>query len=110
MISLYLFSWFLFVQVQPSPLPELKPFLAELRKTLHTDRHLLGQYTYTEKQTVMQLDSKGTPKTTEVNVFEVFPGSPERVGYRRRIVKDGVALSPDEFKKEYHRIEKRVDS
>src|SRR5437773_5969737 len=110
MISLYLFSSFLFVQVQPKPLPELKPFLAELRKTLHTDRHLLSQYTYTEKQTVMQLDSKGTPKTTEVNVFEVFPGSPERVGYRRRIVKDGVALSPDELKKEDQRVEKRVDS
>src|SRR5213593_3923036 len=46
-----------------------------------TDRHLLSQYTYTEKQTLMQLDSKGAPKTTEVNVFEVFPGSPERVGY-----------------------------
>ena len=80
MISLCLFAAFL-VQDQPKPLPELKPFLAELRKTLHTDGHLLGQYTYTEKQTMMQLDSKGTPKTTEVNVFEVFPGSPERVGY-----------------------------
>ena len=110
MISLCLFLSFLLVQDQPNSLPELKPFLAELRKTLHTDRHLLGQYTYTEKQTLMQLDSKGTPKTTEVNVFEVFPGSPERVGYRRRIVKDGVALSPDELQKEDQRVEKRVES
>jgi len=66
MISLCFCVSFLLVQDQPKSLPELKPFLAELRKTLHTDRHLLGQYTYTEKQTVMQLDSKGTPKTTEV--------------------------------------------
>src|SRR3989441_13339929 len=110
MISLYLFSSFLFVQVQPKPLPELKPFLAELRKTLHTDRHLLSQYTYTEKQTLMQLDSKGAPKTTEVNVFEVFPGSPERVGYRRRIVRDGVALSPDELQKEEDRKSTRLNS
>ena len=110
MISLYLFSSFLFVQVQPKPLPELKPFLAELRKTLHTDRHLLSQYTYTEKQTLMQLDSKGAPKTTEVNVFEVFPGSPERVGYRRRIVRDGVPLTPAELKKEDQQVEKRVEA
>ena len=110
MISLYLFSSFLFVQVQPKPLPELKPFLAELRKTLHTDRHLLSQYTYTEKQTLMQLDSKGAPKTTEVNVFEVFPGSPERVGYRRRIVRDGAPLAPAELKKEDQQVEKRVEA
>ena len=110
MISLYLFSSFLFVQVQPKPLPELKPFLAELRKTLHTDRHLLSQYTYTEKQTLMHLDSKGAPKTTEVNVFEVFPGSPERVGYRRRIVRDGAPLTPAELKKEDQQVEKRVEA
>jgi len=110
MISLYLFSSFLFVQVQPKPLPELKPFLAELRKTLHTDRHLLSQYTYTEKQTLMQLDSKGAPKTTEVNAFEVFPGSPERVGYRRRIVRDGAPLTPAELKKEDQQVEKRVEA
>jgi len=110
MISLYLFSSFLFVQVQPKPLPELKPFLAELRKTLHTDRHLLSQYTYTEKQTLMQLDSKGAPKTTEVNVFEVFPGSPERVGYRRRIVRDGAPLTLAELKKEDQQVEKRVEA
>ncbi|PYS01355.1 MAG: hypothetical protein DMG12_15595 [Acidobacteria bacterium] len=110
MISLYLFSSFLFVQVQPKPLPELKPFLAELRKTLHTDRHLLSQYTYTEKQTLMQLDSKGAPKTTEVNAFEVFPGSSERVGYRRRIVRDGVPLTPAELKKEDQQVEKRVEA
>ena len=110
MISLCFCVSFLLVQDQPKSLPELKPFLAELRKTLHTDRHLLGQYTHTEKQTLMQLDSKGTPKTTEVNVFEVFPGSPERVGYRRRIVRDGAPLTPAELKKEDQQVEKRVEA
>jgi hypothetical protein len=110
MISICLFTAFLLLQDQPKPLPELKPFLAELRKTLHTDNHLLGQYTYTEKQTMMQLDSKGMPKTTDVNVFEVFPGSPERVGYRRRIVKDGVPLSSAELKKEDQAVEKRIET
>ena len=108
MISVYLFATFLLLQEQPKPLPEVKAFLAELRRTLHTDSHLLGQYTYTEKRTLMQLDSKGAAKTTEVNVFEVFPGSPERVGYRRRIVKDGAPLSSAELKKEDEAVEKRI--
>jgi hypothetical protein len=108
MTGLFVFAAFLLAQEQPKPLPEIKPFLAELRKTLHTDSHLLGQYTYTEKQTMTQLDSKGTPKTTEVNVFEVFPRSAERVGYRRRIVKDGVPLSSSELKKEDQAVEKRI--
>jgi hypothetical protein len=110
MIGICLLGVFLLGQEQPKPLPELKPFLAELRKTLHTDSHLLGQYTYTEKRTLMQLDAKGTPKTTEVNVFEVFPGSPERVGYRRKIVKDGVPLSSAELKKEDEAVEKRIEA
>ena len=110
MISLCLAAAFVFVQEQPKPLPELKPFLEDLRKTLHTDSHLLSQYTYTEKHTMVQLDSKGGPKTTEVNVFEVFPGSPERVGYRRRVAKEGKALSSAELKKEDQEMQKRIDA
>ena len=108
MITLCLFALFLFHQEQPKPLPELKPLLEELRKTLHTDNHLLGQYTYTDKQKMMQLDSKGVPKTTEINVFEVFPGSAERVSYRRQIVKDGAPLSSMELQKEDQALQKRI--
>jgi hypothetical protein len=109
MLSIYLLAAFLAVQDQPKPLPELKPFLAELRKTLHTDRVLLSQYTYTEKRTLMQLDSNQKPKKTEVNTFEVFPGSAERVGYRRQIVKDGKPLSAEELKKEDQDVQKRIE-
>jgi len=110
MLSLYLAAAFLFLQEQPKPLPELKPFLQDLRKTLQTDSHLLSQYTYTEKHTLTQLDSRGGTKSTEVNVYEVFPGSPERVGYRRRVVKDGVALSSADLKKEDQEVQKRIDA
>jgi len=110
MFSLCLLAAFLLAEDQPKPLPELKSFLAEVRKTLHTDSHLLSQYTYTEKRTFMELDSKKNPKNTEVNVFEVFPGSPERVGYRRRIVKDGTPLSPDELRKEDQGLQKRIEA
>jgi len=47
--------WFLTILLtaqNPEPLPELKPFLTEVRKKLHTDNLLLSQYTYTEKRTV----------------------------------------------------------
>ena len=35
------------LQEVPKPLPELQPFLADFRKTLHTDDLLLSDYTYT---------------------------------------------------------------
>lgn len=107
MLSICLVAVVLFVQDQPTPLPELKPFLAELRKNLHSDNELLSQYTYTEKRTVIRLDSNQKPQKTEVNVFEVIPGSPARVGYRRQIVKDGKPLSPAELKKQDQEFQKR---
>jgi hypothetical protein len=108
MLSTCLLAVLLFVQDQPKPLPDLKPFLAELRKNLHTDSLLLSQYTYTEKRTLIHLDSKQKAQKTEVNVFEVIPGSPDRVGYRRQIVKDGKPLSEAELKKEDQEFQKRA--
>jgi hypothetical protein len=109
MFSLCLLAAFLFVQDAAPPLPELKPFLAELRKTIHTDRLLLSQYTYTEKTTHMELDSKNHPKKTEVNAYQVSPASPEHVGYRRQIEKEGRPLPPDEAKKEEEALQKRIE-
>jgi hypothetical protein len=109
MLALYLVAAFFFVQDEQKPLPEVKPFLAELRKTLHTDSLLLSQYTYTDKRTEMELDSKGTPKKTETSAFQVFPGSPEHVAYRRQIVRNGKPLSPDETKKEEEALKKRIE-
>jgi hypothetical protein len=98
------------VQDLPKPLPELKPFLAEVRRTLHTDDLLLSQYTYTEKRTQVELDSRQKPKKTDVNVFEVFPGSPERVGYHRLVLKNGAPLTSAESAKEDQRIKKRIET
>ncbi len=87
----------LWAQEEPRPLPDLQTFLREFRKSLHTDDLLLGDYTYTEKHTTTQLDSNNKPKKTEVNVFQVLPGTCERPGYRRQIVKDGVPVSQKEL-------------
>src|SRR6516164_1136068 len=108
MLALYLFAAIFFVRDQQKPLPELKPFLEELRKTLHTDGLLLSQYTYTDKVTEIELDSKGKAKKTEVNGFQVFPGSPQHVGYRRQVLRNGKALSPEELKKEEEALQKRI--
>src|SRR5262249_38922526 len=48
----------------------------------------------------IQLDSNRKPKKTEVNVFEVFPGSCERPGYRRQIVKNGAPVPEKELAKQ----------
>lgn len=92
----------------PKPLPELKTFLAEFRKTLHSDNLLLSEYTYTEKRTSIQLDSEQNPKKTEVNVYEVFPGSPDRPRYRRHIVKNGVPVSAKDLEKQDEEHKRRI--
>src|SRR6185295_12544491 len=78
--------------------------------TLHTDAMLLSQYTYTEKRTMTFLDSDKKPKKTEVNVFEVFPRSPERIGYQRQIVKNGKPLSGEELEKSDRELQKKIVS
>jgi hypothetical protein len=92
------------------PLPDLKTFISEFRKSIHTDDLLLSNYTYTEKQTSIQLDSARKPKKTEENVFQVFPGTCERAGYRRQTVKNGKPLSEAELDKQDREHEKQVKS
>jgi hypothetical protein len=110
MLSACLVAILFLVQDPPKPLPEAGPFLAELRKTLHTDTMLLSQYTYTEKRTLTFLDSDQKPKKTEVNVFEVFPRSPDRIGYQRQIVKNGKTLTGEELEKSDRALQKKIDS
>lgn len=110
MLTACLIALLFLVQDPPKPLPEPGPFLAQLRKTLHTDAMLLSQYTYTEKRTLTFLDSDKKPKKTEVNVFEVFPRSPERVGYQRQIVKDGKPLTGAELEKSDRELQKKTEA
>jgi len=100
----------LVVQDEPKPLPELQTFLADFRRSLHTDDLLLSNYTYTEKRTSIQLDSNRKPKKTEVNIYQVFPGTCERPGYRRQTVKSGVALSEKELQKQDQEHQKQKAS
>ena len=96
---------------QPSqpqqPLPEAAPFIAEFRKTLERDEKLLAQYTYTEKETEMSLDSKGRTKKSETNVYQVIHGDEEWKTYRRRISKNGVPLSEKDLEKQDRKKQER---
>ena len=97
-------------QDEAKPLPQLETFLADFRKSLHTDDLLLSDYTYTEKQTSIELDSNRKPKKTEVNVFQVFPGSCERPEYRRQTVKKGVPVPAKELEKQDQKHQKEIGS
>jgi hypothetical protein len=97
-------------QPQPKPLPDQQAFLTQLRNSLHTDDLLLSNYTYTEKRALTELDSNRKPQKTVVNIFEIFPGSCERPGYRRQIVKEGVRLTEAELEKQDREHQRQVQN
>lgn len=92
MLGVYLLCVGLLFQTDSKPLPELKQFLAEFRKTLHTDDVLLSQYTYTETRTHTELGSGGTPTKTETDIYHVTRG-PDGLVYRQLVSKNDVAVS-----------------
>src|SRR5215470_12497852 len=102
-------------QDQDRPLPELKSFsndvpnvifatitAAEMLddKTVKFDAAALKHYRYTEKETVVTLDSKGTPKKTATDVYEVIRGPEEWQLYRRQISRNGIPLSERELQEQ----------
>jgi len=89
-------------------LPELGPFLQGIRAHLRSDRLLLSQYTYTQKQTEHQFDKKGKLKKTIVRVFEVYPSLEEGFTYMRLISRDGKPLSSAELEKQDRAHDKKV--
>jgi hypothetical protein len=96
-------------QDQEQPLPEAKAFLQEFRSALRRDSKLLADYTYAEKDTVIDLDSSGKPKKTETKVYQVLYGAEEWQTYRRLIMKDGKPLSTKELDKQDREERDRVE-
>ena len=89
------------------PLPEPGPFFAEFRKTLRSDQTLLGQYTYTDKETHITLDSNGHVKDTEVSVYQILHGNRLEDRYRRLISRNGVPVNEQELAKRDRQEEER---
>jgi hypothetical protein len=92
MLGIFLLLVWPFVQTPPQPFPELAPFLADFRKTLHTDELLLSQYTYTEKRTHVELSSNGKVNSTETYIYQVTRGSDGAV-YSQMVSKNGTAVT-----------------
>ena len=95
-------------RAQDKPLPDLEPFLKELRKTLHSDRVLLSQYTYLQKSTENSLDKTGRVTKTEVEISQIYPSLEENLSYERLIVKDGKPTDPKELEKKDREQQKKV--
>jgi hypothetical protein len=93
---------------QERPLPDAEPFLSRVRARLRTDRQLLSQYTYLERQTKIRLSKFGTLTTGPVQVFEVYPGVEPDDTYRRLIEVDGKRRDPAELEKDDRRRQKHV--
>jgi hypothetical protein len=90
------------------PLPDPHAFMAEFRKTLHSDNKLLRQYTYTEKETELSLDGKGNTTKTKVDVYQIFHGVEDWQTYERQTVKNGKPLTAQELEKEDRDEKQRV--
>src|SRR5262249_52952383 len=83
-------------------------FLAQARAHLQTDRQLLSQYTYLERETKIHLSKFGAVTTGPVQVFEVYPGLEPDDTYRRLIEVDGKRRDPADLEKEDRRRQKHV--
>ena len=83
-----------FAEEPPSsaPLPEIRPFLKEVRRHWRSDEELLAQYTFTEKLTEHRLDGKGQITKTKSEVYEVYPSFEPGQTYRKLVVRDGVPV------------------
>lgn len=62
-------------------------------KSTPLDNGELGQYAYIEKETRTKLDSRGQPKGSETNVYEVTRGPEDWQYYRKLISTNGVPVS-----------------
>lgn len=90
------------------PLPELGPFLEDVRARLHSDEVLLDQYTFTERHTERELDAKGGVRKVKTETYEVYPSLEPGHTYRRLVEKDGRTLDTRELAAEDRKHEKKV--
>jgi hypothetical protein len=111
-VSLLQICFLLFATILPQdnrPLPDQAVLMEQFRQKLTTPQKLLSQYTYTEKETEISLDSKGKAKKTETNIYHIIQGAEEWQTYERQIVKNGVALTEKELEKEDRKERERVE-
>ncbi len=90
------------------PLPDLESLLKSIRRSLHSDRFLLRNYTYNQTEEVVELDKREQPKKTRTRVYEIFPSAVEGMTYRRLISKDGEPVPEKGLRKQDEKYDKQV--
>lgn len=100
MIQIWLWLFIFWRQEPQKPLPDPAPFFAEFRKNLHSDNSLLSQYTYTDTETHVSLDSNGSARKTEVSVYQILHRDRPEDRYRRLISRNGVPVNKEELAKQ----------
>ena len=86
-------------QAQTRPLPELAPFLREVRTRLETDGARQQAYSYVETQRKTSYDGGGRPRNESVTVTESYPGFPGEARWERVIERDGMRVPEAELRR-----------
>lgn len=92
-----------------APLPEAGPFLENVRKHLKSDRVLLAQYTYVERDVERRLSDKGAITKEELRVSEIYPAlGDDEEPYKRTVAVNGTPVSRSELEKKDDERRKKV--
>ena len=79
---------------QDRPLPDLEPFLEQVRNRLEPDEVRQSGYVYVETRREQRLDGSGRATRETVRVFESYPGLPGEPRWERLVSENGVPVSP----------------
>ena len=91
------------------PLPDMREFLERVRENLRSDDALIADYTFTEKNTELRLDSRGGVKKTKTATYEVYPSEGPGKMYRRLVSRDGKPLDEKELAAQDRKQEERAE-
>jgi hypothetical protein len=95
---------------QERPLPELEPFLKEVRERLQTDRTLQSSYSYVETRRELKLDKQGRTTGISEKVFENYPGFPGEPRWERLIAEDGKPLPAKKLEEQDRNRQKKAEA
>ena len=98
------------VAAQDRPLPDMKPFLEQVRDRLQTDRSLQSSYSYVEKRREFNLDKNGRTVSTSEKVFENYPGFPGEPRWERLISEDGKPVPAKKLEEEDRRRQQKAEA
>jgi len=95
---------------QDRPLPEMEPFIKEVRERLQTDRTLQTNYMYVETRRELTLDKQGRTTGVSEKVFESYPGFPGEPRWERLIAEDGTPVPAEKLEEGDRRRQKKAES